>query len=131
MKYLLDTHIWLWSVLKPSKLAPAVRKLLSRSDRQVYLSPVSVWEASQLARRRRLQIRGEFETWLAHALSETTLLDAPLTWEVCVEANRIVLPQQDFGDVILAATASAYGLVLITSDEQLLGCRAIRTLSNE
>lgn len=31
MKYLLDTHIWLWSLLEPEKLNQAMREVLENS----------------------------------------------------------------------------------------------------
>jgi len=56
--------------------------------------------------------------------------EAPFSFAVAAEAAGIELPQSDLGDVFLAATASVYDLVLVTSDLQLLGCSWLKTLSN-
>src|SRR5579883_707363 len=44
MKYLLDTHTFLWLDIQPGKLSPAAKAALSQPDAERYLSVVSVWE---------------------------------------------------------------------------------------
>jgi PIN domain nuclease of toxin-antitoxin system len=46
MKLLLDTHIFLWYVNGDPQLSSAWEIILSDTENQVYLSAVSVWEAS-------------------------------------------------------------------------------------
>lgn len=46
MKYLLDTHILLWSRLEPSKLPLAHRALLRSPDDQIFISTITIWEIS-------------------------------------------------------------------------------------
>lgn len=43
MRYLLDTHIWLWLLESPSKIAEPVRTTLEAAD-ELVLSVASVWE---------------------------------------------------------------------------------------
>ena len=45
MRLLLDTHVFLWSVMDDRKLTKAARKLILEAD-EVYVSSASVWEAS-------------------------------------------------------------------------------------
>jgi PIN domain nuclease of toxin-antitoxin system len=54
MKLLLDTHIWLWSLLAPEKLAPSVARELESPENELWLSPISVWELLEIAIRSRL-----------------------------------------------------------------------------
>jgi PIN domain nuclease of toxin-antitoxin system len=44
MKLLLDTHIWLWSLLEPRRLSGRVAKALADSRNELWFSPVSTWE---------------------------------------------------------------------------------------
>jgi PIN domain nuclease of toxin-antitoxin system len=44
MKLLLDTHIWLWSVLEPERLSRRVSKEIQDMSNELWLSPISVWE---------------------------------------------------------------------------------------
>ncbi len=56
MKLLLDTHIWIWSVGEPERLSRRVARELDNSQNQLWLSPVSIWEAMLLHRKSRIGI---------------------------------------------------------------------------
>lgn len=45
MRLLLDTHVYLWSVMDDPKLTRAARTLILEAD-EVYVSGASIWEAS-------------------------------------------------------------------------------------
>jgi len=42
MKYLLDTHIWLWSLLEPDKLDENIVHVLENKDNKLFISPITV-----------------------------------------------------------------------------------------
>jgi PIN domain nuclease of toxin-antitoxin system len=44
MKFLLDTHVWLWSLLEPTKVNALTQSLLLDPNNIFFLSPISVWE---------------------------------------------------------------------------------------
>jgi PIN domain nuclease of toxin-antitoxin system len=44
MRILLDTHILLWALLKPARLATTQRDLLESPEHLVSFSAVSIWE---------------------------------------------------------------------------------------
>lgn len=46
MSYLLDTHIFLWSIISPKKISRTIRKILSDSEAAKYISVFSFWEIS-------------------------------------------------------------------------------------
>lgn len=130
MKLLLDTHIWLRAVLWPEKLSLELRRLLDRQSNELFLSPISVWEAGSLARGGRLKIKTSFSSWVSDALSRVPIQEASLNFAVAEEAARIHLPQGDLGDLLLAATASVLDLTLVTQDTELLACKWLKTLPN-
>ena len=43
MRYLLDTHIWLWLLDSPTKIASPIRTALGAAE-ELVLSVASVWE---------------------------------------------------------------------------------------
>jgi PIN domain nuclease of toxin-antitoxin system len=131
MRLLLDTHIWIWAVSRPEKLGRGIRRQIQNPRNQLYLSPVSIWEAHHVERRGRLRLHQNFPEWVARALGEIPLLEAPFNFAVASEAGRLQLPQADVGDVFLAATALVFDLTLITADTQLLDCAWLKTLPNE
>jgi PIN domain nuclease of toxin-antitoxin system len=131
MKLLLDTHIWIWAIQSPERLSRRVRRELQRAGNELYLSPVSIWEAHFLERRQRLRVRPTFPEWLNEVFAQVPVREAPFTFAVATAASRIELPQADLGDLFLAATATACDLTLVTSDSQLLACSWLKTLSND
>jgi PIN domain nuclease of toxin-antitoxin system len=44
MKYLLDTHAFLWWVADDEQLSVTARNIISNPDNQIYFSVVSAWE---------------------------------------------------------------------------------------
>ncbi len=44
MKLLLDTHIFLWSIQQPERMAPAMRAAIEDPSNDVFLSTASTWE---------------------------------------------------------------------------------------
>lgn len=127
MKLLLDTHIWLWNFQDPRRLGRRLRHLLQDRENELWLSPMSTWEALTLNRKGRIRIHEDLATWLARATAGTR--EAPLTHEIALVARQLPL-HQDPADRILAATAGVLDLILVTADERLLGLGNIRTLAN-
>ena len=128
MKLLLDTHIWLWSLGEPNRLGQRVRRELTDHENEIWLSPVSTWEALLLNARGRILIRCDLVRWIARATEH--LHEAPLTHEIVVAAHELPLAHRDPADRFLAATAQVLGLTLVTADERLLGLGNITTLAN-
>lgn len=130
MKLLLDTHIWLWSVLDSAKLSPRVASALQSTDNELWLSPISFWEALLLAERGRVRLGTDPVAWLEKAFERGSFRETPLNRQIAVESRRVRLPHQDPVDRFLAATAIVYELTLVTADERLLRARGVPLLAN-
>ncbi len=46
MKYLLDTHILIWSIINPDNLNKKINNILIDNNNIIYVSAVSLWEIS-------------------------------------------------------------------------------------
>lgn len=130
MKLLLDTHIWLWSLLEPRRLSRRVTKALTAPDTELWLSPISVWEVLLLAEKRRLELDRAADAWVAEALSSVPMREAPVTHEIARATRLLRLPHEDPADRFLAATAKVLELTLVTADDRLIGCSDVAILSN-
>jgi PIN domain nuclease of toxin-antitoxin system len=130
VKLLLDTHIWIWSLLQPERLTKAVSKALTHADSELWLSPISVWEFLLLVEKRRVRVPVAPAAWVESALLKAPMNDASLTREVAIRSRAIRLGHQDPADRFLAATAQVYDLTLVTEDEQLLKGQGFRKLAN-
>ncbi len=130
MKLLLDTHIWLWSLLDRKRLSQPVIKEIGDPTNELWLSPISIWELIVLCQKGRMILDQEVNSWIAHKLSAVPLKQAPVTYEVAQETGRLQLPQRDPADRFLLATAKVFELTLVTGDEHLLKTRDVPLLAN-
>ena len=130
MNLLLDTHIWLWALLEPDRLAPRVSAALTADDVRRWLSPLSVWEALLLIERGRLSVDQPPTEWVREALRRAPVEEAPLTVEVAIASRALAMRHQDPVDRFLAATAQVFELTLVTADEHLLAVKGISLLPN-
>jgi PIN domain nuclease of toxin-antitoxin system len=128
LRLLLDTHIWLWSLGDPNRLSRGIQRELKNPENELWLSPVSTWEALLLNSKGRIRLHGDLEEWMKQATAH--FREAPLTHEIVLAAQQLPLPHQDPADRFLAATAQILGLTLVTADQRLLGLGKIATLAN-
>lgn len=127
--FLLDTHIWIWSLVEPKRLSERVRKMLERDNEDLWLSSISVWEAAMLGEKGRVQMSPDPKSWVRRALELSCLQEAPLNNEIALLAREIKLPHKDPADRFIVATAQVYGHVLVTMDENILSYQKIKHLS--
>lgn len=128
MRLLLDTHIWLWSLREPDRLGDRTRHELRSPENELWLSPVSTWEALILHEKGRIHLDGNLESWVID--STAPFREAPFTHEIAAASQFLRLAQRDPADRFLAATAKVLDLTLLTADASLLGLGEIATLGN-
>lgn len=130
MKLLLDTHIWIWMVLDPPRLSRRVARELENGENQLWLSPISVWELLMLTEKGRVRLNEDAVSWTLRTLDELQLHEAPLTTEVALESSVLRIPHSDPSDRLIAASAKAFDLTLVTADEKLIGATGIQVIAN-
>ena len=128
MRLLLDTHIWLWTALQPDRLPRRVAQILVSANNELWLSPVSTWEALLLVAQGRIQLGEDPAVWIPQATAK--MRECPLTHEIALAAHQLSWNHRDPADRFLAATAQILGLTLVTADERLLALKSIATLPN-
>jgi PIN domain nuclease of toxin-antitoxin system len=128
LKILLDTHIWLWIQDDPGKIRTNLRQILNDTKNELWLSPVSTWEALVLESKGWIQFRRGIAEWVAR--NTAPFREAPFTHEVAMAAQQLSWKNHDPADRFLAGTAKVFGLTLATADTKLLGLGDIATLAN-
>ncbi len=130
MRYLLDTHIWLWMLREPHKLSSLVHQALHDPGNERYLSPISIWEVTVLLEKKRIAMHEDFAVWFARTSEDVELIEAALNWEIAHDMRYILPNHKDPADRFLAATAVAYDLTLVTADQKMIGVPGLKVLAN-
>jgi PIN domain nuclease of toxin-antitoxin system len=130
MKYLLDTHIWLWSLLEPERLGKSIIQVLADQKNELFISPISIWETLLLAERGKIQVVPTPLEWVHEALRRSPVREVPLSISIAVRSRVIELPHQDPADRFIAATALEHDLILITEDGKLKESQQIKLFSS-
>ncbi len=130
MKYLLDTHTWIWCNVNPQRLSSRVKKLIIEREYSVLLlSAISVWEFYKLIEKGRLAISISPLEWLNIALDLAGLELVPLTPLISYKSTTLDQPfHNDPADQIIVATAKVENAIIVTSDKRIQDYPHIRTI---
>jgi len=58
MRYLVDTHVLLWTFIDHKKLSPHILDIFSDKNNLVYYSPINLWEISIKYSIKKIDLRG-------------------------------------------------------------------------
>lgn len=119
MRFLVDTHCWLWAVRSPERLLPAAAKLIESNNNTVVLSTVSALEIAIKASLGKLQLpepAAEFVSSQIAALSMSTL---PVYLSHALRVALLPHHHRDPFDRLLVAQCQIERLPLMTADAAL------------
>ncbi|MFC1533087.1 type II toxin-antitoxin system VapC family toxin [Thermodesulfobacteriota bacterium] len=131
MKYMLDTHTWIWWHMNPQRLSQKVKRIVGNMNRydEILLSAISLWEFSKLIEKKKIGISCDPEDWINSALDMPKLRLVPLSPVLTYRST--VLPQpfhSDPADQIIVATAREENATILTKDERILTYKSVRSL---
>ena len=128
MNVLLDTAAWINGVKEPQTLPAKALAILRNETNRFFLSDISLLEACTLGRKGTVDFAMEFDQWLERALAEN-LQVLPISARIAAIENA--LPRTFHGDPadrIIAGTAIAHQLTLLTPDWRIAFHRVCRTI---
>ncbi len=116
MRLLLDTHVWLWQLQDPDRIAASTRRALADPANTPLLSVVSAWEIAIKSASGRLPLPRPAAAFVPEQilLSGVETLDVVLS-HVLV-AGDLPAHHGDPFDRLLIAQATVEDLVLVTAD---------------
>jgi PIN domain nuclease of toxin-antitoxin system len=115
---LLDTCALLW-LAEGSEMAGEARTAIAGGKLNV--SPISVWEIANLARKNRLALASPVVRWFRQSLSLMAATLADLSVEILAGSCQLPgSPPSDPADRIIIATARENRLILVTRDRAIL-----------
>ena len=129
MRYLLDTHVWIWSQENPERLGTKTRRELADLDAERFISPISTLEIARLVHIGLLRLKHAFAEWknlsLANLDAETIGLTHEIAWDAYNLPGKF---HNDPADRVMVATARIERLTLVTADDLILKYPHVKVL---
>lgn len=119
MRYLLDTHTFIWKIADTGKIPAKVLAATENPDNEVFLSSVSLWEIAIKTRRKKLDLGGvnnEELIGLAEKMGIQTLSLMPQ--EAVTYGNLTEDTHFDPFDRMLIWQAISRKMVLVSGDSE-------------
>ena len=113
---LLDTHVLLWAVADPKRLAPAVRALIERQEYAVSLA--SLWELINKKARLDSPVKDPALWWERYVLEPRTVV-IPIRTQHVLYLDRLPWHHRDPYDRILIAQSVIEQMPLVTADAEI------------
>ena len=112
---LVDTHVLLWALGEPERLAVEARAALENGDNEVFVSAVSAWEISIKAALGKLRVPED----LARGVRSLRFIPIDITFEDGLAVRQLPEIHRDPFDRMLIAQCLERDLVLMTNDERI------------
>lgn len=127
MKACLDTHAVLWSIADDPRLGAKARGLITNSKKfDLIISDIVLLEISYLNAKGRIEDADGIDTLLAKVAESFRVV--PISHEIARLALELDLPHGDPFDRVIAATAKAHAIPLLTRDRSITNSGTVTTL---
>jgi len=119
MKYLLDTHIFLWWNLGKGQLSERVIDIISDGSNEIYLSAVSAWEIAIKVAKKRLTIPEEPMRFVPSRMQLHGFQPLPIQIHHATRVYELPLHHNDPFDRLLIAQSQVESMPLISVDANI------------
>jgi PIN domain nuclease of toxin-antitoxin system len=118
---LLDTQVWLWLLIEPSRLSEAATELLETTSNELLLSSASAWEIAIKHAAGKLKLPEVPERYIPDRMRRTNVLPLHITHQHATRAGGLPMLHRDPFDRLLIAQAELEDLPIITADTRFAG----------
>jgi len=115
MRYLIDTHVFLWWLNDDKKLKELAQRAIENPNNQVYVSVATLWEISIKHTLGKLPLK----TTLSEIISVSGFELLSITGTHVLELEKLPLLHNDPFDRMLIAQTRVEQLIFITVDEKM------------
>lgn len=119
MKYLLDTHTFLWWIGNDDRLSDTARDAITDAGNDVFFSVASAWEMAIKTGSGKLSVDSELAGFLKRHLHKNDFSVLPIALSHSLQIVRLPLHHRDPFDRMLVAQAQVEKARLITKDPEI------------
>lgn len=119
MRFLLDTHVWLWMLTQPERLG-AFRAVAEQADTELFLSAASTWELAIKVSIGRLDLPEPLATYVPSRMQSTQVTGLPIEHAHTLQVAALPPLHRDPFDRLLVAQAMVLGLPIVTADPAIV-----------
>jgi len=116
MRYLIDTHAFLWFSSGSIELSQKAKEIILDKDNEILISIASLWEISIKTSIGKLEISGEYES-IIDDVTGNGIEILPINFAHTVVQNKLPFHHRDPFDRIIIAQAIVENINLISKDE--------------
>jgi len=115
MRYLLDTHTFIWWVEDSDRLSKSVRTIIEENE-QVYISAASTWEIIIKSQIGKIQLSEDLPTFLLNQIEINNFQILSVRVKHTLMINNLPMFHKDPFDRMLISQAIVEDLTLLTCD---------------
>lgn len=119
MKFLLDTHCWLWWFANDPRLGEPARNLIGDGANAVYLSAASSWEIAIKTSLGKLTLPEPPERYVPSRLAAQGMRGLAIEHVHALKVASLPALHRDPFDRLIVAQAQVEGLPVLTVDENI------------
>ena len=116
MKFLLDTHAFLWWLSDPEKLSSRAFETIEAAEHEIYLSPASSWEIAIKMRLGRLALPKDLSSYIPQKMLSNGFRSLGIEQIHALETYHLPDHHRDPFDRMLIAQARVEKMPIITKD---------------
>ena len=119
MRYLLDTGIWLWSVLEMERISEKARSVFADLGNDIFLSAASSLEIAIKSAAGKLQLPEPPGSYVPRRMADQGLRPLPVSHQHALAVFALPPHHRDPFDRLLIAQANLEDMILITADRMV------------
>lgn len=120
MKFLIDTHCWLWWLSEPERLNARARRWIADRRNAVFFSAASAWEIAIKTALGKLLLPEPAASFVPSRVSAQGMVPLPINQRHALHLETMPLHHRDPFDRMLIAQAQIEALPILTADRHFL-----------
>ena len=117
MKYLLDTHVFIWWLTGSKHLSKKVINIIKNPQNELYFSAISSWEICTKIQIKKLTLPEDPVYYIPKKINEHNILELDISHKHSLQLLSLPLIHKDPFDRMLIAQAIVEKMIIISFDK--------------